>query len=41
MTNNEQGNIMVIVKGNVIRKTNTGSSKEYKPMDFKIRASMR
>ena len=37
VTNDEQGNIMVIVKGNVIRKTNTGSSKEYKAMDFKIR----
>ena len=37
VTNDDQGNIMVIVKGNVIRKTNTGSSKEYKAMDFKIR----
>ena len=28
---------MVVVKGNVIRKTNTGSSKVYIPMEFKIR----
>ena len=37
MTNDDQGNPMVVVKGNVIRKTNMSSSKVYKPMKFKIR----
>ena len=37
VTNDDQGNPMVVVKGNVIRKTNMSSSKVYKPMKFKIR----
>ena len=28
---------MIVVKGNVKRKTNRGNSKQFKPMDFKIR----
>ena len=33
----EHGRPMVVVKGNIRRKTNQGNSKQYKPMNFKIR----
>ena len=37
LTNDETGNPMVNVKGNAVRKTMTGSSKEFKAMKFSIR----
>ena len=36
-TNDETGKSMIVVKGNVERKTSRGNSKAFKPMDFKIR----
>ena len=33
----EDGHPIIAVKGNVTRKTNSGKSKHYKPMDFRIR----
>ena len=32
----EDGDPIIAVKGNVTRKTNSGKSKHYKPMDFRI-----
>ena len=34
--NDEEGKAMVVVRGNVRRKTNAGISKHYKPMDLKV-----
>ena len=37
VANDSQGKPMIVVKGNVKRKTNRWNSKQFKPMDFKIR----
>ena len=34
--NDEEGKAMVVVRGNVRRKTNSGIIKLYKPMDLKV-----